>query len=67
MANKVNISTTDNNVTVTQETTQIVTVAAQDPQGPAGPAGPQGPPGNNIDTGSLVTTSSFNTFTSSIK
>ena len=67
MANKVNISNTDNIVTVTQETTQIVTVASQGPQGPAGPAGLQGPPGDTIDTGSLVTTSSFNTFTSSIQ
>jgi len=37
------------------------------PQGPVGPIGPQGPPGSpgDFSPSSLVTTSSFNTFTSS--
>jgi hypothetical protein len=48
-----------NTVTVNQDVTSIVNVTAQGPQGVQGPTGPA------ADTGSLVLTSSFNTFTSS--
>jgi hypothetical protein len=53
-------------VTITQPVTNVIQVATPGPQGPAGPAGPIGPSGS-FETGSFVTTSSFNAFTSSIQ
>ena len=58
MANQVNVNTTNNQVTVTQGTTQIVTVSAQGPQGTQGPAGVAGPSGSIANTGSFATTGS---------
>jgi hypothetical protein len=58
MANQVNVNTTNNQVTVTQGTTQIVTVSAQGPQGIQGPAGAAGPSGSVANTGSFATTGS---------
>ena len=58
MANQVNVNTTNNQVTVTQGTTQIVTVSAQGPQGTQGPAGVAGPSGSIAKTGSFATTGS---------
>ena len=64
MANKVNINTTDNNISVTQENTKIITVASLGPQGhkgetgpigltgPTGPSGSQGPSGLQGPSGS---------------
>jgi hypothetical protein len=61
--NKINIvTTTENNVNVTQPVTSIVTISAL---GPQGAQGPQGQPGEIPSTGSFVLTSSFNSFTSS--
>ena len=61
--NKINIvTTTENNVNVTQPVTSIVTISAL---GPQGAQGPQGQPGEIPSTGSFVLTSSFNAFTSS--
>ena len=42
----------------------VILVNTSGPQGPVGPIGPAGPSGS-VETGSLVTTSSFNAFTSS--
>ena len=58
MANQVNVNTTNNQVTVTQGTTQIVTVSAQGPQGVQGPVGATGPSGSIPNTGSFATTGS---------
>jgi hypothetical protein len=58
MSNQINVNTTTNQVTVTQGTTQIVTVAAQGPAGPQGAIGPAGPSGSTVDTGSFATTGS---------
>ena len=45
---------------------QVVIVSSLGPQGPIGPQGPVGPTGSfDSATGSLVTTASFNAFTSS--
>ena len=75
--NNNSISTTDqpNSITVITEekTTNVVSPVTTvvevitGPQGQKGDQGPVGPSGSsaNIDTGSLVTTSSFNSFTSS--
>ncbi len=51
-----------NTVTVNQNTTTVVTIAAQGPQGIQGPSGSQG---TGFNSGSYTTTSSFNSFTSS--
>jgi hypothetical protein len=67
--NQVDINTTNNQIVVTdpinpttvnitQPVTSVVEVITAGPQGPIGP-------GANINTGSFVTTSSFNAFTSS--
>jgi hypothetical protein len=58
MASQVNVNTTNNQVTVTQGTTQIVTVSAQGPQGVQGPVGATGPSGSIPNTGSFATTGS---------
>ena len=58
MANQVNVNTTNNQVTVTQGTTQIITVSAQGPQGIQGPTGVAGPSGSVANTGSFATTGS---------
>ena len=58
MANQVNVNTTNNQVTVTQGATQIVTVSAQGPQGVQGPVGATGPSGSIPNTGSFATTGS---------
>ena len=42
---------------------RVIEIITQGPQGPQGPQGLAGPTGS-IDTGSFVTTSSFNQFTS---
>lgn len=62
----VTISSTPNNVTVTQtpEDNRIVEVRTLGPRGATGLSGIAGPSGS-IDTGSLVTTSSFNSHTAS--
>jgi len=80
-SNIVNINNTDNNITVTNANQKVIvtdnntgiSVNVTNPKtsivqvnalGPQGGIGAQGPAGN-IDTSSFVTTSSFNTFTSS--
>jgi hypothetical protein len=71
--NTVDINTTNNQIVVTDPTnpttvniTQPVTsVVEVITAGPQGPIGPPGPSGSSINTGSFVTTSSFNDFTSS--
>lgn len=60
----VNDPNNPNIVDITQPVTNIVEVITAGPQGPPGPSGSVGPSGT-IDTGSFVTTSSFNAFTSS--
>jgi hypothetical protein len=73
--NTVDINTTNNQIVVTDPTnpnvvnitqpvTSVVEVITAGPQGSQGPQGPPGPSGS-INTGSFVTTSSFNAFTSS--
>jgi len=73
--NTVEVNTTNNQIVVTDPTnpttvnivqpiTTVVEVITSGPQGPPGPQGLPGPSGS-INTGSLVTTSSFNAFTSS--
>lgn len=59
--NNIVIITDETSVNVTQPVTSVVEIVTLGPQGPPGPAGPSG----SVDTSSLVTTSSFNTFTSS--
>ena len=50
--NKINIVTNvENNVTITQRNTDVVTVNASGPRGPAGAQGPQGPAGDGDLTG----------------
>ena len=59
--NKIDIvTTTGNDVTVTQPITNVIQVATPGPAGPAGPTGPIGPSGS-FETGSFATTGS-NTF-----
>ena len=73
--NKIDIVTNvENNVTVNQPTTSVVTVTTQGPQGAVGPQGPQGEPGAAADltainafTGSAQTNlNTLNDFTSSV-
>ena len=73
--NKIDIVTNvENNVTVTQPTTNVVTVTTQGPQGATGPRGEQGVPGADADitainafTGSAQTNlDTLNEFTSSV-
>ena len=73
--NKIDIVTNvENNVTVNQPTTSVVTVTTQGPQGVVGPQGPQGIPGSDADlseintfTGSAQTNlDTLNEFTSSV-
>jgi hypothetical protein len=56
-----------NSVNVNNSNISVIQVTTLGPQGPQGPAGPPGPSGSegNVNTSSLVTTSSFNAFTSS--
>ena len=65
--NKITVVNPDNtSVNITQPVTNVIQVATPGPAGPAGPTGPTGPSGS-FETGSFVTTSSFNSFTSSIQ
>ena len=65
--NKITVVNPDNtSVNITQPVTNVIQVAIPGPAGPAGPTGPTGPSGS-FETGSFVTTSSFNSFTSSIQ
>jgi hypothetical protein len=65
--NKITVVNPDNtSVNITQPITNVIQVAIPGPAGPAGPTGPTGPSGS-FETGSFVTTSSFNSFTSSIQ
>lgn len=65
MANQIIINPGNSTqVEINQGQISVVDVIAQGPQGPAGPPGPSGSEGN-VNTSSLVTTSSFNSFTSS--
>jgi trimeric autotransporter adhesin len=65
--NKITVVNPDNtSVNITQPVTNVIQVATPGPAGPAGPTGPTGPSGS-FETGSFVTTSSFNLFTSSIQ
>ena len=75
--NKVDISTTNNQIVVTnpdnpttvnitQPITNVVEVITAGPQGPQGIPGPSGSGGGgSINTGSLLTTASFNAYTGS--
>jgi hypothetical protein len=68
--NKITVVNPDNtSVNVTQPITNVIQVATPGITGPIGPAGPTGPtgPSGSVDTGSFVTTSSFNSVTSSIQ
>jgi hypothetical protein len=68
--NKITVVNPDNtSVNITQPVTNVIQVATPGPAGPAGPTGPTGPtgPSGSFETGSFVTTSSFNSFTSSIQ
>jgi hypothetical protein len=73
--NTVDINTTNNQIVVTDPTnpttvnitqpvTTVVEVITAGPQGPPGPSGSAGPSGS-INTGSLLTTASFNAYTGS--
>jgi hypothetical protein len=53
-----------NQIIINQGQISVVDIITQGPQGPQGPPGPSGSEGN-VNTSSLVTTSSFNSFTSS--
>jgi hypothetical protein len=53
-----------NSITIPQPVTNILQINSPGPQGPQGPSGSAGS-GGNINTGSFVTTSSFNAFTAS--
>ena len=66
--NKIEIvnTNTPSNIEVTQRTTTLVQVNAAGPKGDRGPVGPVGP-SVSFDSGSYVTTGSFNSFTSSIQ
>jgi hypothetical protein len=58
--NKITVVNPDNtSVNITQPITNVIQVAIPGPAGPAGPTGPTGPSGS-FETGSFVTTSSFN-------
>jgi hypothetical protein len=59
---QVNLSINNNVVSIEQGVTSVIEVITQ---GPQGPQGPQGLPGDSVSTGSFVSTSSFNEFTSS--
>jgi hypothetical protein len=75
--NVISVQDSNNQITITSNTSNVVVDVTQPitntvqvltgPQGQKGDQGPVGPSGSsaNIDTGSLVTTSSFNSFTSS--
>jgi len=53
-----------NSISIPQPVTNILQINSPGPQGPQGPSGSAGS-GGNINTGSFVTTSSFNAFTAS--
>jgi hypothetical protein len=61
----VNDPNNPNIVDITQPITEVVEIITAGPQGPPGLPGPSGSAGPTVNTGSFVTTSSFNAFTSS--
>jgi hypothetical protein len=61
--NNITVVTDENTLAIANPVTNVVEILTG-PQGKKGDQGPVGPSGS-VDTGSLVTTSSFNSFTSS--
>jgi hypothetical protein len=55
----------NNTIVVTDGAKQVLYVNTPGPQGPTGPQGPSGSSAGTVDTGSLLTTSSFNSWTGS--